>query len=373
VADIDRLTPLEGTVLVFVAACFLLPTGPAYAAVFYLAVVPCLGFRMARWRGEVPRDAALWLGVALIAWSGLTLCWGRDDGGRTVSFALATGSTLAFWTALRATIATPSRRERLARVLVGAATLNAVAGLARTWLDPPYQPPGDTRRLHGWGITYHPVLGAAVLSVCLLTALDMAVRDSDRRRWHLAAAAVIALAIALTKSRGPELAVTVAAIMLAAAGPARRAVPALLALPPLAWLTGAVRIGSTGHFQIWQATWTEIKARPWAGHGLAADLPAYLGGDKRFPHDLYLSVMFYSGAVGLMLFGVWAAVLAVRLVKARGGADTPWIAALCVNALMAGISDDGQITKGPGPLWLILWLPAAMAAAVVQTAPARRG
>ncbi len=367
-ADIDRLTPLDGAVLAFITACFLLPTSPAYAVVFYLAVVPCVGVRLAMSRGRVPRDPAFWLGVVLIVWSGLTLCWGRDDGRRTVSFALATAATLVFWAALYRTVTAPFRRAWLARVLVAAGTLNALVGLARTGLDPPYQPPGDTRRLHGWGITYHPVLGAAVLSVCLLTALDQAARDSKWRRWHLGAAGVIALAIVLTKSRGPELAIIIAAVVLAAAGPARRAAPALLALPPLAWIAGAVRVGSTGHIEIWRATWTEIKARPWAGHGLAADLPASLGGDKRFPHDLYLSLLFYSGAVGLALFGAWAAFLAARLFKARAAAETPWIAALCVNALVAGISDDGQITKGPGPLWLIVWLPAAMAAAV-QPAP----
>ncbi len=371
-ADTDRLTRLDGAVLAFIGACFLLPTAPAYALVFYVMVLPCVAFRLVASRAVVSRDLALWLGVALILWSALTLCWGRDDGGRTASFAIATGSTLAFWVALHACAATPSRRVWLARVLVIVGTINALLGLVRMGLAPPYQPPGDTRRLHGWGISYHPVLGAAVLSVCLLTALDQAMRDSGRRRWHLAASCVIALAIILTKSRGPQLAVTAAILLLVVLGPVRRWAPLVLALPPLACVAGIVRAGTTGHIAIWRATWREIQARPAFGHGLAADLPASLGGDKRFPHDLYLSLLFYSGAVGLLLFGALAAVLAARLLKARGKADTPWIVALCVNALVAGITDDGQITKGPGPLWLIVWLPAAMAAAAHRIQGGRR-
>jgi O-antigen ligase len=346
---------LPNALLTFIAACFLLPSVPAAALVFYALLLPSLAARP--WR-PVPHDPAFWLGVALIVWSGLTLAWGRDDGGRTWSFAAATLSTLAFWLALHGRLDTP----RLATALVALGTVNALAGLARMAIAPPFQPPGDTPRLHGWGITYHPVLGAAVLSVCLLTALDQAIRRPRQRRWHLLAAAIIGAAILLTKSRGPELAFTAGALTLLAAGPARRWAPALLALPAVAGATGLIRTGTSGHLAIWQATWRGIQARPWFGNGLAADLPPSLGADKRFPHDLYLSLLFYSGAVGLALFVAWATVLARQLIIRRREADTPWIAALCVNALVAGVTDFGQITKGPGPLWLILWLPAALAA-----------
>jgi hypothetical protein len=359
---------LAPAMLGFVAACFVLPTGPAYALVFYVAVLPCLAARVTQVR--LPSDRAFWSGVVLIVWSGLTLLWGHDDGGRTASLALATFCTAAFWYALALSMDDEGIRHRLAVVLIVAGTANALASIVRYFVAPTYVLPGQLKRLHGWGITYHPVLGAAVFSVCLLTALHLAVRHRRHRAWHLGAAGILAGAILLTRSRGPELAAAVASFCLLAAGPARRWAAGLAVLLPfgvLAW-----RHGDSGHLDVWRLSLAEIAHRPWVGHGLAADLPNTLGADKRFPHDLYLSLLFYSGGVGLFLFMVWATQLAARVVQARREAETPWIMALCVNALIAGFTDFGQITKGPGPLWLVIWLPAALAIRSNWTARANR-
>jgi hypothetical protein len=78
-----------------------------------------------------------------------------------------------------------------------------------------------------------------------------------------------------------------------------------------------------------------------------------------FPHDLYLSLLYYSGAIGLLLFLALAAVLAARLLRAWD-ADAPWLAALGIAVLLGGLTDLGQVTKGPGPMWLILWIPVGL-------------
>jgi TM2 domain-containing membrane protein YozV len=41
--------------------------------------------------------------------------------------------------------------------------------------------------------------------------------------------------------------------------------------------------------------------------------------------------------------------------------------ALWLNLLVAGLTDMGQITKGPGPLWLIVWLPIGLIAGAYPT------
>src|SRR5277367_4526484 len=110
-ADPARLR--VAALFLFLGACFLLPTGPAYALVFYLAVLPSLAWRPS-WP---PRDPAFWLGAALILWSGLTLLWGRDDGGRSLRFAVATACTAVFWVALWGDL--PIARLRVALVTLG--------------------------------------------------------------------------------------------------------------------------------------------------------------------------------------------------------------------------------------------------------------
>ena len=114
-----------------------------------------------------------------------------------------------------------------------------------------------------------------------------------------------------------------------------------------------------------------VTAHPVVGNGLAAnlDLP-----HMTFPHDLYLSVLFYSGVVGLALFVALAWVVTLRLWHGRVGRDADWLwmTALWLNALLCGLTDLGQITKGPGPIWLIFWLPAGLALSRASPAPGRR-
>jgi O-antigen ligase len=338
----------------FLVACFVLPGDAAYGLVFYAAVLPCLAWRLAA--AGPPRCAAFWSGVALIAWSGLTLLWGRDDGHRTAAFAIAVAATLAFWCAAALCLGDARNRERLAAMLVLLGCASALFGLARSLFFPMRLLPGDlVPRLHGWGITFHPVLGAAVLSACALTAIDMALRTPRRRNLYLAAAATMAVAILCTRSRMPAAALCIAMLLRLAAKPSgHRAyllAASMLFLGAFAW---GARLGASGHFDVWQATLAQIREHPWLGNGLAANLTG-LGADKSFPHDLYLSLLFYSGIVGLGLFLLWIALL---LRNTR----SPWMLSLLANAVVAGLTDFGQITKGQGPLWLILWLPAALVA-----------
>jgi hypothetical protein len=356
VADADHLNAfgrgLEFATALFLVACFGFPGDAAYGAFFTIAVVPPLAARLAA--APLPRAPAFLAGAALIAWSALTLLWGRDDGGRAVAFAFAAFATMAFWCAAVICLADQRNRDRLSGMLVVLGCASAMFGLARFLLFPTRLLPGDLiPRLHGWGVTSQPVLGAAVLATCALTALDAALRRPERRNVCIIAAAIMAVAIICTRSRMPAAAMCVAAMLRLAAEPSRRRVYGFAgAMVFLAAFVSIARIGGSGHFEVWMETLAQIRNHPWLGNGLAANL-AGLGADKSFPHNLYLSLLYYSGIAGLGLFLLWIALL-LRSVP------SPWALSLLANALLAGLTDFGQITKGPGPLWLILWLPAAL-------------
>ena len=127
-----------------------------------------------------------------------------------------------------------------------------------------------------------------------------------------------------------------------------------------------VERGSSHRFEVWHYTLGLIRDRPLFGHGLAANLHFVVGAGPKdaltFPHDLYLSLLFYSGAVGLLLFAAMAMLLSWRLLRAmrRPDAEWAWLSALWLNVLVVGLTDLGQITKGPGPIWFIVWLPVGL-------------
>jgi O-Antigen ligase len=368
VAYVDRLARLlPHALLLAVAAAFLLPTEPAYALVFYIAVPPCLVAAAIAGPWALGRDVAGSLAIGLILWSGLTLLWGADDLHRAPRFALGAAATLAFVLAATMCARDTAWRRRLGTMLIVIGAVSAAFCVARFLVDPPFTLPTDTPRLRGWGVTVHPVLGAGVLAVAMLTALHRATAGGPRSGAYLLAAAMMAADVLLTKSRGPILAAGVASLLLCVAAGWWRAAAAGLGAAVVAWWlapasvrAGLERVGEPSRLLIWRNALGEIGERPLFGHGLAANLRPVPGLGASFPHDFYLSLLFYSGVAGLLLFVALAAALGRRLWLARGAAEATWLAALGLNALAAGLTDFGQVTKGPGPLWFILWLPICL-------------
>ena len=355
----DAVLPL--TLLLFVASAFALPSGPAYALVFYLLVLPACLLTARRLASGV--DVGALLAVALVVWSGLTLLWGHDDHHRSARFAVDSAMTLVFLLAMLGGLAAAAQRRRLGSVLIWAGAANAVLSVALGHFFPL-----PTERLHGWGVTSHPILGASVMSMAYLTALTRLLTEKRQRLAHLAAGAAMTVFLLMTESRGPLLAVLVATLFLCLQGPWRwRALGAMAALGLLwALLPASVRHhqeaamvsrGSSHRLQIWSRTLELIGQRPLFGHGLAAnlDLPGIT-----FPHDLYLSVLFYSGAVGFVLFALLCVWVSLTLWRGARGAERLWMAALWMDALLSGLTDLGQVTKGPGPMWFIFWLPVGL-------------
>jgi O-antigen ligase len=210
-----------------------------------------------------------------------------------------------------------------------------------------------------------------VMATAYLTALARGLSPCHERWPNLAAAAAMGVFIALTESRGPILAAAAATVFLCAAGPWRwRALPVLavlaasvLVLPHRLQQHGAqalVNRGTSHRLEVWRASLDLIRAHPLLGHGLGAQMHMQLHDVLiTFPHDLYLSLLYYSGAIGLLLFAGLACVLAWRVWRGWD-ADGPWFAAIGISVLVGGLTDLGQVTKGPGTMWLILWVPVGL-------------
>ena len=340
---------------IFLAACFALPTEAAFSLVFYVVAAPWILLGRRIWPN--------WAAGALILWSGVTLLWSEGRGHRTWAFAVGTLCTAIFLMAVQAVGLAADSRRRLGTLLVWAGALNAAWSIGRGVVLGTIAP-----QLLGWGVTHHPILGASVMSVCLLTALARMLAEPGSRWSYGAAAGVMAVFILLTESRGPLLAACLGALVIGfgsvgwrwVAGAAVVMVGGFLA-EPAGWRAHQLGVlldrGMHHRLEIWQRTLELVGERPWFGHGLAAnlDLPGLT-----FPHDLFLGVLFYSGIVGLCLFAALAWVVTARLVRMPKGADRLWLAALWVSALVSGLTDLGQITKGPGALWLIFWLPVGL-------------
>jgi O-antigen ligase len=225
-------------------------------------------------------------------------------------------------------------------------------------------------RMVGWAESGHPILGAAVIGNCALFALARGLAETRYRVVLYFATALLLAFIVLTGSRGPLGAVLAAGLVLFAGRSWRWLLVALLsaglailllhlaAPAALDHLANDLLARGTSHrLDIWHYTLARIAERPWFGWGQAAylDMPEFT-----FPHSLYLSVLFYSGGVGFGLLLALIVGISVGLFRKPDVADRRLLLALWVNALLAGITDLGQVANGPGPLWYIFWLPIVL-------------
>jgi O-antigen ligase len=377
----DRLLPTA--MLVFLASAFVLAPAPIWSLTFYLGFLPAAILRA--WRGpplEWRNSYVIVIGL-IIVWSALTLIWGENPGHERVPKFLFG----ALWTAIFVAALMTMLREYTASARnIGTALI--VAGAANAALSILlyfYKIPPDWR-LVGWAETRHSILGALVIGVCCLFALDRALHERQNRRLCLVAAALCLGFILLTGSRGPIVAIAIASAILGLArGLSLRkghvlagGVIGLIALVAVIAFVLQPTLSSeflhrnldrpSYRFDIWAYTLSRVAEKPWFGHGLAA----YLGmeqGNFTFPHNIFLSTLFYSGIVGLALLLVLLGACFIGVVRNWRRPAAPLLLALLIHAIVGGLTDLGQLTPGPAPLWIILWLPIGFICAALTQKP----
>lgn len=331
-----------------VGAGFIIVPNPVWAMLFYLTALPLAAARLTR---NAP-EARSWAGIALIVWFTLSTVW--DSSGAGHMLWLWNGlCTLAFFT-----LALDADREPLITTICACALINAVISIIIFAVGH-----DDPTRMAGWAETRHPILGASIVGVSVVLATGRILGGGDK---ILPAATIVAgLAfIVLTGSRGPLLAIIGAlAVLLAALRPIALVGGAVVAALALLWpgmITRALERGWSNRLEIWQISLTKIAHHPLFGSGPATllDRPG-----EDFPHNLFLSTLLYSGAIGLALL-LALLVLAARAAWSETVRTTRWtLLALLLHVVLSGLTDLSQLTKGPGPMWYIVWLPISLALA----------
>ena len=324
-------------------------------------------------REELPlltrdRPALAYAGLLLVLWAGASLLWARDLArAQESAFQFAQG-LLLFLIVFSAT-----RNGRHARWILYAfifgATLAAAVGLAgftKATEDEQYR---QTQRLTG-GIGDPNDLAAMLVPALVFALFAIFATRVSLLRWTLAAsAAVCAVSLLLTESRGGLLALAVAfAAAIVLGGRLRpRVVAAVLVTaalgvvyyaqfaPPeaVARVTGFRESGGSGRTDLWSVGTEIARDHPLVGVGAGNFQvlePFYAVGDVSVQrveyvvdrplaaHNTYLQVLTELGIVGLVLFSALIAtalVVAVRAIPAfvRAG---DWQTEIAARGLVVG-------------------------------------
>lgn len=262
----------------------------------------------------------------------------------------------------------------LGQLLWAAVMIAAMAAAYAIWRDttsgaihlPEY-------RLIGYGPLYNPLRSGHQFGAFLIMAAWCVACAPVRQtqRWLAALAALIVFwAILLTDSRAPLIAVAATALLaiLGMATPRYRW-HYLVTLGVIASLSLALfgtRLAVRGlslRPELWQLALTQAAAHPWLGVGLGGQFMATASNGQTYldTHNVFLALLYYGGAIGLLLF---LGMLAVTFRTAWRDRHRLPLCALAASLQLFGIAtlqfDGGSQISRPNEFWLLYWLPIAL-------------
>ncbi len=253
---------------------------------------------------------------------------------------------------------------------------------------------GSESRLLPIGRAHHQILGASVYGFIGIISLYLFyiangenIFITAKKIFYIMTILVIFIMILLTGSRGPMLSYIICiatGIFIYARSPLKTKLYYIfLSIAVLGSIAYFITIsehsyihsyfkslidrGSAQRLDLWKLTLSEIKLQPFFGYGLNARLNHIYYA----PHNIFLGSAYYLGLTGMVLFLSLTIITFIKscritrckheLSSVHGVKYSKFILLLLMHAYLSGFFDNSQLIKGVSPLWIIFWLPVAMA------------
>jgi O-antigen ligase len=228
----------------------------------------------------------------------------------------------------------------------------------------------DQERFSGYGALYNPLLSAHVYG--FFAAVWLTLWFMQRNPWApvtLASLGILGALIFLTGSRTPIVALCATILWLAVACWNQRS---LIVLACSGFLTGLAVLapppslterGMSLRPEIWSETWRQILEKPWLGHGYDSAMTIWVEGVSYAfadPHNIELAILYYGGAIGLLL---WVVLYATAIMIAWNRRRQPLAligSSLLIFGLTAGLTEGGAFMSRPKEHWFLIWIPMAL-------------
>ncbi len=249
-------------------------------------------------------------------------------------------------------------------------------------------------RLYGYGFLDHSIIGPAVLMVLWAMGLCLLMHEASMTLHDyglaLLSLVIIGAVTLMTMSRGPIISLLIyvafigTALYLNVPGRQRMAVlfgvlVFMLVLPSITFLGGPSSMidsmfdrGASLRPDIWLATISHPPESLLLGEGYATlfiDTPAgrvaseLIGEQIWHPHNLLLSVYYFSGLIGALLFVMILVQLTMRILRTH--TDIRYkslLLGLLGLIVMLNTTRGHTIVISPDPIWVLFWIPVVFLA-----------
>lgn len=364
----------------FLYAQFAIASSAAINALFYALVLPVWGYYLYQNRNLAtplfthPASIVAGLFFAYVIFHAAFTAGLYPDASKVIRNTLATG-IFFFAAASFFAFSDMETRKNLIRRIAWVSGICATVSIGIYLMTAPHQDP----RMIPLGRADTQVLAAFVYSfggICALFALTQ--QHARRVKAALLACSFADFAaILLTQSR-MAIAVFLLCILIGGLFFGRRSrvialalpgftavallagIPFFLGISPLEYGMELIARGDSFRLELWELTLQKIQENPWLGHGMMARIDHPI---THSPHNIFLATALALGLPGLALLALALAVPGIYLLRQlihRPDA-TLFIFLLLGNGIASGLIDHSRIVKGPSPLWIIFWLPVAVA------------
>lgn len=344
------------------------PSTPIWCDLFYLST-PYIIFNLIKQKKVIIsalHSPEVIFGLGLILWSVLTITWGYSPAGilskPSWKWVIDGASTLIFFLTWVTIINTKQTIEWIEQSLIIGGIINVVMSFFIHIIH------SHKVIMGGYGITRPAVLSGIIMAILIVIIVDRLIQKKGS--FYLQCIAILLfLTFMICRGERTSLIALICGLLFLLIGKDKKiwitffaafigtAILICCIIPKNTFhliVKYAIFRGTDGHFRIWKSAISEIMKRPIIGYGPQARLPIINEFTWHpFPHNFYLSLLFYSGIIGLILFiGFGSCCLLKRSFK-----ENQSCIALCLIPLISGLTDISQVIKGPSAIWYMIWIP----------------
>jgi len=362
-----------------ISFCFFLTSGylihptPMWAIIFYAIIIPAFLIITFKNKEEITslfKDKTFITGVILIIWFLLSISWGVNQPEFNIKkYITRSIVNLIFLFSAAYFFSNHTKWENLLfKILPYAVLINT---LISTFLFYGVDTHTLSDRLTGWAETRHPILGSLVVLTGFCISFyqsQISTKNKDKILYATICFSCV-LFVILTQSRGPLLTLLCIGIIFSifSGKVVRRcAIGILFSIASIFLISDEIQnqvIQSLSRnpwrFEIWMDAWKYIQDAPIIGNGLAS-LNTFGAIEQKFPHSIYVSSAFFGGAIGLFLLLALFAQLAWAALNTEDKTTKAFHLGLLCVPVIGGLTDLAQVSKSPGELWYILWVPVTI-------------
>ncbi|AJD51433.1 O-antigen ligase [Thalassospira xiamenensis M-5 = DSM 17429] len=358
---------------IFIISGYLIHPTPTWAIIFYAIIAPTFTIIIFKEKKELFglfKNKILITSAILILWFLLTISWGVNQPEFNVKKYISRSlvNLIFLFTATYFFSKCTRWKDFLFKALPYAVLLNILISIVLFYAI-------DTHtlndRLTGWAETRHPILGSLVIltGFCISFYQSQISTEKKYKIFYATVCLFCVFFVILTQSRGPFLTLFCIGIIFSifSGKVVRRCTAGILfSIVSIFLLSDEIQqhaIQSLSRnpwrFEIWMDAWKYIQDAPIIGNGLAS-LNTFGAIEQKFPHSIYVSSAFFGGAIGLFLLLALFAQLAWAAWNTEDRTTKAFHLGLLCVPIIGGLTDLAQVSKSPGELWYILWVPVTI-------------